>query len=158
MAAPTSAPVASEPSVVGRLSTGVGPAVSEPPAPASAPEAPSRMPAAPPSAPSVASVPTRDSSPTGTITHYARPQGGYQVRPSYPSTARRLGIQGTALLKVHVLIDGRVGDVVVQESAGHPDLDQAAGDAVRRWRFEPARRGNEPVAMWVLLPVEFRLR
>ena len=42
-------------------------------------------------------------------------------------------------------------------SAGHPDLDQAAMEAVRRWRFEPARRGADAVAMWVLLPVEFRL-
>jgi protein TonB len=61
-------------------------------------------------------------------------------------------------LRVHVASDGRVADVVVQESAGHPDLDQAAVDAVRRWRFEPARRGTEAVAMWVLLPVEFRLK
>ena len=61
------------------------------------------------------------------------------------------------MLKVHVLLDGRVGDVVVQQSAGHPDLDQAAIDAVRRWRFEPARRGNDPVAMWVLLPVQFQI-
>jgi len=51
-----------------------------------------------------------------------------------------------------------VGDVIVQETAGHPDLDEAAAEAVRRWRFDPARRGNDPVAMWVLLPVEFRLK
>jgi protein TonB len=92
------------------------------------------------------------------VTTTARPQGGYQVRPSYPAAARRLGIQGTTLLRIHVLVDGRVGDVVVQQTAGHPDLDQAAAEAVRRWRFEPARRGDDPVAMWVMLPVEFRLK
>ena len=92
------------------------------------------------------------------MTTTARPQGGYQVRPSYPATARRLGIQGTTLLRIHVLVDGRVGDVVVQETAGHPDLDQAAAEAVRRWRFEPARHGDDPVAMSVMLPVEFRLK
>ena len=107
---------------------------------------------------SVASAPSRDAGSTGAITQYARPQGGYQVRPGYPATARRLGIQGTTMLRVHVLVDGRVGDVLVQETAGHPDLDQAAAEAVRRWRFDPARRGNDPVAMWVLLPVEFRLK
>ena len=96
--------------------------------------------------------------PTGAITQYARPQGGYQVQPGYPATARRLGIQGTTMLRVHVLVDGPVGDVIVQETAGHPDLDQAAAEAVRRWRFDPARRGNDPVDMWVLLPVEFRLK
>jgi protein TonB len=103
---------------------------------------------------SVASVPGGD----GGVTRVARPTGGYQVRPAYPSTARRLGVQGTTLLRVHVLDDGRVGEVDVEESAGHPDLDRAAAEAVRRWRFEPARRGEQPVAMWVRLPVEFRLR
>lgn len=92
------------------------------------------------------------------LTRYARPQGGYQVQPIYPSTPRRLGIQGTTLLRVHVLADGRIGEVLVEKSAGHPDLDEAAAKAVRRWRFDPARRGPEAVAMWVLLPVEFRLR
>ena len=105
----------------------------------------------------VASSPSGESA-AGPITRSARPQGGYQVRPSYPSSALRQGIQGTTLLKVHVLIDGRVGDVLVQQTAGHPDLDQAAVEAVRRWHFEPARRGNDPVAMWVLLPVEFQIR
>jgi len=104
----------------------------------------------------VAAVPGVGS--TTNISQYARPRGGYQLRPSYPSAARRQGIQGTTVLAVHVLIDGRVGEVIVQESAGHSDLDQAAAGAVRQWRFEPARRGDEPVAMWVLLPIEFRLR
>jgi protein TonB len=103
-------------------------------------------------APIVAAVP-----PDG-VTRTAVPRGGYQVRPSYPANARRLGIQGTTLLSVFVAADGRVDEVVVKQSAGHADLDQAAADAVRRWRFEPARRGSEAVAMWVLLPVEFRLR
>lgn len=108
-----------------------------------------------PPAPRVAAVP-----PNGTgseLGRIARPHGGYQVLPTYPSTARRLGIQGTALLRVFVLDDGRVGEIQVQKSAGHPDLDRAASDAVKRWRFDPARKGNENVSTWVLLPVEFRL-
>jgi protein TonB len=131
----------------------------QPAAPASTESAPAVRFAGPPSgAPPAAAASGRDVASASAVTQYARPQGGYQVRPSYPASARRLGVQGTTLLKVHVLIDGAVGEVVVQESAGHVDLDQAAADAVRRWRFDPARRGNEPVAMWVLLPVEFRLR
>lgn len=95
---------------------------------------------------------------TGGITQWARPQGGYQVYPRYPALARRLGIQGTARLRVQVLADGHVGQIVVESSAGHPDLDRAATDAVRQWRFEPARRGAEAVATWVLLPVQFQLK
>jgi protein TonB len=111
------------------------------------------QPAAPRSSAGVASIPA-----DGPITRTAHPTGGYQVRPSYPSSAKRLGIQGTTLLRVHVLEDGRVGAIDVEQSAGHPDLDQAATEAVRRWRFEPARRGEQAVAMWVRLPVEFRIK
>ena len=142
------------------------PAPSAPPAVASAPQASAAplgpgvswidsntAPATNTGPPAVASIP-RDAG----VTRVARPTGGYQVRPSYPSSARRLGAQGTTMLRVHVLDDGRVGDVDIEESAGHRDLDQAAADAVRRWRFEPARRGDEAVAMWVRVPVEFRLK
>ncbi len=95
---------------------------------------------------------------SSTVTRTAIPRGGYQVTPSYPASARRLGIEGTALLRVFVDAKGHVGDVVVKQSAGHPDLDRAAADAVRRWRFDPARQGTDAVAMWVELPVEFHLR
>jgi protein TonB len=94
----------------------------------------------------------------GAVTRTAIPRGGYQITPSYPARARQLGVEGTALLSVFVDADGRVAQVVVRQSAGHPDLDRAAAEAVRRWRFEPARRGAEAVAMWVELPVDFRLR
>jgi periplasmic protein TonB len=140
--APMDAPVATGTDGV-PMSGPVGPAVPAPTRPAS-PSAPS--------GPPVAALPS------GGVTQTAVPRGGYQVRPTYPHNARRLGIQGTTLLSVFVAADGRVADVVVKESAGHPDLDQAAADAVKRWRFDPARRGSEAVAMWVLLPVEFRLR
>jgi protein TonB len=56
------------------------------------------------------------------------------------------------------LDDGRIGEVEIERSAGHVALDQAAADAVRKWRFEPARSGAQAIAMWVLIPVEFRLR
>jgi protein TonB len=92
------------------------------------------------------------------ITRMAAPSGGYQVRPAYPSTARRLGLEGTSMLRVFVAADGRVTEVQVDQTAGHPDLDRAAVDAVRRWKFEPGRRGSEPVGMWVRLPVQFVLK
>jgi protein TonB len=57
-----------------------------------------------------------------------------------------------------VLENGRVGEVKVENTAGHPDLDQAAADAIKKWRFEPARRGNQPVAVWLRMPVKFVLR
>jgi protein TonB len=91
------------------------------------------------------------------MTSFARPRGGYQTTPRYPESARTAGIEGVSLLRFVVLADGLVGTVNVEKSAGHPDLDRAAIDAVKTWRFEPARRGKEAVAVWVTIPVRFQL-
>ena len=88
----------------------------------------------------------------------ARPLGGYQVKPRYPESARRQGAEGTTRLKIHVSDKGMVEDVLVERSAGHQDLDLAAMEAVKRWRFDPARQGQRPVAVWVMLPVRFALK
>ena len=100
---------------------------------------------------------TPDSAPGGPIVRAARPKGGYQVRPVYPESARRAGIQGTTLLRIHIEVDGHVSAVSVQRSAGHQSLDEAAAEAVRRWRFEPALNSSGPVSMWAVVPVEFRI-
>ncbi len=87
----------------------------------------------------------------------ARPLGGYQVKPRYPESARRAGVQGVTTLRVRVLENGRVGEVVVDTSAGFRDLDFAAVEAVKKWLFEPARKGKDAVSVWVMLPVKFEL-
>ena len=85
------------------------------------------------------------------------PTGGYQVKPRYPDSARRRGVEGTVLIKAYVTEQGRVEQVQVEQSAGHADLDAAAVEAVGRWRFQPARRGRQAIAMWVSIPVRFML-
>jgi len=87
----------------------------------------------------------------------ARPLGGYQVKPHYPESARKAGAQGVTMLKLRILENGKVDQVIIEQSAGHPDLDIAAADAVKKWLFEPARMGKEAVSVWVLLPVKFEL-
>jgi periplasmic protein TonB len=91
------------------------------------------------------------------LTEFARPLGGYQMTPRYPESARRQGVEGITTLRFIVLANGHVGQIAVSRSAGHVDLDRAAVEAVRTWRFEPARRGEEAVAVWVTLPVRFEL-
>jgi protein TonB len=91
------------------------------------------------------------------VTSLARPLGGYQTTPRYPEAARREGVEGVVTLRFEVLANGNVGTVQVQHSAGRDDLDRAALEAVKTWRFEPARRGKEAVAVWVTLPVRFEL-
>ena len=91
------------------------------------------------------------------VTAFARPWGGYQIKPQYPESARRARVQGTTVLRLEVLQRGKVGEIQIEKSAGHRDLDSAAAEAVKKWIFEPARMGKEPVAVWVLLPIKFEL-
>lgn len=79
-------------------------------------------------------------------------------RPSYPSLSRRLGEEGKVVLRVHVGRDGRADEVHVHAASGSSRLDQAALEAVRRWRFVPARQGEAAVAAWVLVPIAFTLK
>lgn len=94
---------------------------------------------------------------TDGVTSFARPLGGYQTTPHYPEAARREGGEGVVTLRFEVLASGTVGRIQIQRSTGRQDLDRAAMDAIKTWRFEPARRGKEAVAVWVILPVRFEL-
>src|SRR5690606_20794686 len=75
--------------------------------------------------------------------------------PAYPRMSRRLGEHGRVVLRVRVEADGRPSHLEVQRSSGSLRLDKAALDAVRRWTFVAARRGDERIAAWVLVPMEF---
>jgi periplasmic protein TonB len=77
--------------------------------------------------------------------------------PYYPATSRRAGEQGKVILRVLVNVRGTADEVQVRTSSGSPRLDDAARDAVQRWKFVPAKRGSEPVQAWVLIPISFRL-
>ena len=77
--------------------------------------------------------------------------------PAYPMQARRMGEQGKVLLKVLVSQDGKAETVKVDTSSGHHKLDQAAIEAVKKWSFVPAKRSNQPISAYVLVPVNFTL-
>lgn len=81
----------------------------------------------------------------------------HNPKPVYPSASRRLGEQGRVLLRVYVSAEGRAEKVEVKTSSGFQRLDQAAEDAVSRWRFVPAKRGDQAVAAWVQVPITFQL-
>jgi protein TonB len=80
------------------------------------------------------------------------------VIPAYPEGARSRGIEGQVVLRFVVDQSGGV-EPDVQVVTSLPMLDQAAIDAVRRWRFSPARdRDGNPVRVQVSVPLQFTLR
>ncbi|MBW8372040.1 MAG: TonB family protein [Thiobacillus sp.] len=80
-------------------------------------------------------------------------------RPPYPPLSRRQGEQGTVHLNILVNPDGSVARLELLKSSGHPRLDKSAIETVQSsWKFEPARQGGNPVAAWVIVPIQFTLR
>jgi protein TonB len=77
--------------------------------------------------------------------------------PVYPLMSRRNGEAGKVLLLVQVSKQGTAAQVEIKQSCGFARLDEAALEAVRKWRFIPARRGEEVIAASVVVPLTFRL-
>lgn len=84
----------------------------------------------------------------------------YQINPppKYPRLALRRGLEGVVLLEALIDISGRVADLRLFTSSGHPVLDRAALQAVRHWRFTPGTVAGKRENMWVKVPIRFQLR
>ena len=78
--------------------------------------------------------------------------------PRYPEKARLRKQEGTVLLDVRVRTDGTSEDVRVLSSSGYALLDGAALEAVRKWRFVPAKRGSQLIEANVEVPIKFQIQ
>jgi TonB family protein len=88
----------------------------------------------------------------------AHPGYAENPKPPYPQEARERGHQGEVLLRVEVLANGRVGQIEIKRSSGHESLDQSALSTVKQWKFVPAKKGKDPVPLWVNIPIKFQLQ
>ncbi|WP_025916202.1 energy transducer TonB [Herminiimonas sp. CN] len=122
-----------------------------------------------PAAPAAATTPAA-AAPVATVTTAATPAAPPALEPArfdadylnnpapaYPLLSRRQGETGKVLLQVQVTAHGTAGQVEIKQGSGFPRLDEAALNAVRKWRFVPARRGDAAVAASVVVPITFRL-
>jgi protein TonB len=134
------------------------------PTPAPAPQAPTGVvtpqPPAPPitapvteapPAPAAPPAPPRIELPSSSADYLQNPP------PAYPAMSRRLGEQGQVMVRVLIGIDGKAQQAQVSRSSGYERLDQAALNAVLRWRYVPGKRGGVPEAMWFNVPINFVL-
>ena len=81
----------------------------------------------------------------------------HNPRPEYPPVSRRTGEEGKVLLKVRVMPDGLPASIEIEKSSTFERLDNAARQVVGRWRFVPAKRGDEAIEASVIVPIVFRL-
>jgi len=150
---PAPKPLAKQPAPVTESPTALSAAAEAAPEPAPAP-AP-----APALAPAPAPAPAPTAAAPAAVTA-ARFDAAYlnNPRPAYPMLSRRLREEGQVMLRVLVSPEGQPARIELRTSSGSERLDRAAQDAVARWRFVPARRGDLPVEAWVLVPIVFKLQ
>lgn len=77
--------------------------------------------------------------------------------PVYPLAARRRGVEGTVLVRAEISAGGECQRAELKKTSGHEMLDNAALEAVKKWRFVPAKRGSQAVIAWVEVPITFKL-
>ena len=118
------------------------------PAPAPAPR-PAPVPQAPPAPPAP---------PAKTDVSISASYSASNAKPVYPTMSKRMGEQGTVMLRVLVKSDGSAANVEVKSSSGFPRLDQSAVEAVKSWRFNPATLDGKPVDEWYQVPIPFKLQ
>ena len=79
-----------------------------------------------------------------------------QAQPDYPERAKARGVQGDVVLRAVIFLDGSVGGLKAVGSP-YPDLAQAAINAVRQWRYEPALLNGQPIETATTIEVKFQL-
>ena len=90
-----------------------------------------------------------------------QPEGGFaaiQRHLRYPESARKNKIEGTVILYVKISAEGEVEKVHVQKSLADDSCNQAAIDAVKSVKWKPAKSRDKLVAVWVSVPVKFKLK
>lgn len=80
------------------------------------------------------------------------------TEPEYPPIETRLGHEGTVLLRVQILPNGRVGDVQIERTSGFVRLDESAVREAKRWRMKPGTQDGVASAMWTTVPITFQLK
>jgi protein TonB len=84
------------------------------------------------------------------------PIKGQMPPPRYPAAALRRGESGTVLVRVEVDTAGMPAGVALVQRSGSRDLDRAAMEAVRGWRFQPAQRNGQAIAASLVIPIDFK--
>ena len=76
---------------------------------------------------------------------------------NYPKSAKKDGVEGIVFVSVVIGIDGSVSGLEITESV-RKDLDQAAMEAIKKTKWLPAQKDNQPVACRITIPIQFKLK
>lgn len=115
----------------------------------------------------LSALPELPSSPTVEQEHFIaydeppQPIGGFEAIHKnlvYPEMSRKMGNEGTVIVEAKINEKGVVIDTRVVISVGNSGLDEAAIAAIKSVQWEPAKQRDKPVAVWISIPIRFKLR
>jgi protein TonB len=89
------------------------------------------------------------------------PIGGFaaiQSKLVYPEIARKAGIEGTVTVQAKISERGEVIDTRILVPLGNSGCNEAAVAAIKAVKWKPAKQRDKPVAVWVSIPVRFKLK
>ncbi|WP_423163024.1 energy transducer TonB [Stenotrophomonas maltophilia] len=118
-------------------------------------DAPKLVETAPPP-PAPIAEPAPAPAPAATGNSQPMPIAGQSPPPAYPAAALRAGETGSVVVRVDVDATGYPNNATVIQRSGSRELDRAATDAVRRWRFTPAQSNGQPVPGSIEVPFDFK--
>jgi protein TonB len=78
-------------------------------------------------------------------------------KPVYPRAELARGVEGVVLVRVRVGREGVPMQIRLERSSGNANLDRAALDGAKKWRFEPALQAGEAVEVEATVPVRFSI-
>jgi len=104
----------------------------------------------------VQGVPSSAKGIQGGVAAETPPRAIYSPQPEYTDEARQSRREGICVVSLMVGIDGRPSNVVVTKKLGM-GLDEKAVEALRKWKFEPARRSGRPVPARLSLSLSFKI-
>ena len=80
-----------------------------------------------------------------------------RVTRLYPRALKKLGVGGRVMIWILIDAEGRVARSVLRQTSGRDTFDQAALKVAEIMRFEPALYSDEPVAVWLTVPIRFKM-
>lgn len=123
-----------------------------------APIAPSAAPApAAPAPPATNQRPSANATATAVMLPSTSADYLSNPAPPYPRQSKRMGEEGTVVIRVLITAEGRAEKAEIRTSSGYTRLDDTALSTVKAWRFVPGKRNGTPEAMWFNVPIRFVL-
>jgi len=112
---------------------------------------------------SVAMPQTKDNQPNSApkvkfVPYDEAPVALSKIEPVYPEIAREAGIEGRVVVQVFIDENGKVTDTKILEGIPESGLNEAAINAVTQTKFKPAMLRDQPVGVWITIPIDFALK